>query len=87
LWAETVLRELCRDGLIYFFRSPWDGDHNADADNEALRLRPEEVEDVLASDEWRTIPLGASDIWFVATDKAKETYYSLRPEPESLDAG
>ncbi|MDQ5820037.1 MAG: UTP--glucose-1-phosphate uridylyltransferase, partial [Actinomycetota bacterium] len=86
LWAEVILRELYEAGLIAFFRSSWVGDQPADAENDALRLDAAGVEAALASDHWRTVPVGDTHIWFTVTPQGEETYYALPPQDASTGA-
>jgi hypothetical protein len=86
LLAEAVLRDLWRDGLIFFYRET----ENLDADlrDPATHLSPQEVDAVLRGSDWRTVSI-RTDVWFFATlkgerawkDYAKETWPRKGDEP------
>lgn len=46
--AERALRELVRDGLIYFFRVPLKANPSDAAEDASLRLTPDEIGETLA---------------------------------------
>jgi hypothetical protein len=70
VFAERALRELYRDGLIYFFRVSPSAGINVSGDAESLRLTSDEVDAALAADWWRRqhdFPSEHPDIWWGPT--------------------
>lgn len=68
--AEHALRELYRDGFIYFFDVPPWGDISASGQDETRRLSPEAVDEALRSDWWRGpegLPEDHPSIWWGPT--------------------
>lgn len=82
-----MLGDLFAEDLIYFFHHRSD-DLNRDSCNPSLVLEPEEVDRLLAGDEWRThewrtdewgstSPLPATDVWFFATKAGTDALKAL----------
>ncbi len=71
-WAERAIRELHRDGLIYFFRVPRSAEVNESGADPNLRLSEAELDTTLGSEWWR-VPVGESlppdhpDVWIGPT--------------------
>jgi hypothetical protein len=70
--AERALRELDREGLIYFFRVPPDRNPNDAAEDDSQRLAPDEVDAALSSAWWRgpgSLPVDHPNVWWSITPK------------------
>ena len=71
--AERTLRELLDGDLVYFFRVGAEP-VNAAGENPDRRLSREHVEAALATEDWRTMPVGAegTSVWFGPTAEGEE---------------
>jgi hypothetical protein len=75
-WAERAIRELHRDGLIYFFRVPPSGEINESGVDPNLRLSEVELDATVGSDWWRAplgqnLPAGHPNIWIGPTPEGE----------------
>lgn len=84
--AETALRELHAEGLIYFFRVT-DMEVNEAAIDPQMRLSPEDAEAVISGTDWRTLPVGHDGhaIWLGPTETG-ETVAALSRSEASNDS-
>lgn len=83
--AERALRELQREGLLYFFRVPLNANPGDAADDESLRLTPEEFDETLSSDWWRgagDLPPNHPNVWMWATERGLQLAKDPPPEVE-----
>ena len=74
--AERALRELERDGLIYFFRAAPSSNPNDAAEDESRRLTADEIDTTLSSDWWRgtgILPPDHPNVWWSVTGKGLKT--------------
>ena len=85
-WAERAIRELHRDGLIYFFRVPRSAEINESGLDPDLRLSEAELDQTLGNEWWR-VPLGESlppdhpNIWIGPTPEGEA---AAKNPPEAI---
>jgi hypothetical protein len=85
-FAERALRELARDGLIYFFRVPLNMNPNDTADDDSLRLTADECDATLNDNWWRgtnTLPDRHPNVWWWVTEKGLERARNPSSEMQS----
>jgi hypothetical protein len=73
--AERALRELQKDGLIYFFRVPARMNPSDASDVDSLRLTADQVDATLVGDWWRglgNLPSDHPNVWWWVTEKGRE---------------